>query len=95
MTDKDLRHMSRRELVELIYEMKLNEEELRGRLEQAERKLAERELKAAQAGSLAEAALAINGVFEAAQAAADDYLRAVRQAASHTAAPAEDTFQEP
>lgn len=47
-------------------------------MEQAEQKLREREIRIANAGSIADAALALNGVFEAAQKAAEDYLRSVR-----------------
>jgi len=47
-------------------------------LERAEQKLREREIHISEAGSIAEAALAVNGIFEAAQQAADDYLRSVK-----------------
>lgn len=79
MTDKELRRMSRQELVEIIYQQKKVEEALRKRLEAAEKKLNDREIKISNAGSIAEAALALNGVFEAAQKAADDYLRSIRK----------------
>ncbi len=76
--NKELKRMSRRELVEIIYEMKKNEQRLQAQLETAKEALAKRELYVNQAGSIAEAALALNQVFEAAQAAADDYLRNVK-----------------
>ncbi len=77
MKEKDLRHLSRQELVSIIYEMKKNEIKLRKELELAQQQLKEREIKIEKAGSIAEAALALNGIFEAAQAAADDYLRSL------------------
>lgn len=78
MTDKELRRLSRQELMGIIYQMKRNEQKLQARLERAEQKLLEREIHISQAGSIAEAALALNGIFEAAQQAADDYLRSVK-----------------
>lgn len=78
MTDKELRRLSRRELMEIIYQQKKNEQKLQARLERAEQKLQEREIHISQAGSIADAALALNGIFEAAQQAADDYLRSVK-----------------
>lgn len=64
--------------MDIIYQMKKNEQKLQARLERAEQKLQEREIRISQAGSIAEAALALNGIFEAAQQAADDYLRSVK-----------------
>lgn len=78
MTDKELRRLSRQELMDIIYQMKKNEQKLQARLERAEQKLREREIHISEAGSIAEAALAVNGIFEAAQQAADDYLRSVK-----------------
>ena len=53
-------------------------ERQRARAERAEKKLRERNVLLGEAGSIAEAALRIQGVFEAAQAAADQYLDSVR-----------------
>lgn len=53
MTDRQLRHLRRDELIDIIYTLQLRVE---------------------KAGSLAEAALAVSGVLEAAQRAADIYL---------------------
>lgn len=93
MTEKQLRKMSRLELVELLYRAEKEKEalrqELRERIAEKEKEketlqqeinelkaaLENREMKLRKAGSIAEAALSLNGVFEAAQQAADDYLR--------------------
>lgn len=53
---------------------------------QAQAQLQDRQLRLANAGSIAEAALSLNGVFDAAQAAADQYLQAVRTSAAETQA---------
>ena len=73
---KDLRHMSRGDLIEIIYEMKKNEEQLTAELEECRNKVPEvsEVITAEEPGSIASEALRINKVFEAAQAAADRYL---------------------
>lgn len=78
MTDRELRRMSRSELLEmLIMQMKENEE-LKKRLEEVENELESRRITASEAGSIAEAALRLNDVFEAADRAARQYLDNVR-----------------
>ncbi len=80
MKEKDLRHMGRRDLIELIAAMKKRELELDARVKELEARLEDRNIKITNAGSLAEAALSVNGVFEAAEAAADAYLRSIKEA---------------
>ena len=78
MADKELRHMSRGELVEIIYELKRRETELQESNQALKDQLADRSLHIEQSGSIAEAAMELNQVFTAAQAAADQYLESVR-----------------
>ncbi len=82
MTEKELKHLNKRELIEIIYELKVNEEKLQKELESAKAALEDRNIRMENAGSIAEASLAINGVFEKAQAAADEYLAAIKVAQS-------------
>ncbi len=82
MTERELRHLSRRDLIELIYQMKKTEEALQKELAMVQLKLKDKEIRIANAGSIAEASLVLNGVFDAAQAAADDYIRAIRTASA-------------
>ncbi len=77
-SDKELRHLKRSELIEIIYKMKQNEEILKQELDEANKKLEEREIILEKSGSIAEAALALNGIFEVAQQAADDYVHSVQ-----------------
>lgn len=77
--EKDLRHIKRSELLEIIYRYQQNEKTLREENEALKAALADRSIKISNAGSLAQAALMLNGVFEAAQAAADQYLEQVRE----------------
>ena len=82
MTDKTLRKMSRRELMEMLLERSKEVERLRAELEQAEQKLRNRQILLREAGSIAEASLRLNEVFESAQRAADQYLLNVKQLAA-------------
>ena len=71
MTDKELRRLSRSELLEMLIAQTEENSQLKIRLEQAEAQLRDRRIEIDKAGSLAEAALSLNGVFQAAEAAAD------------------------
>lgn len=81
MTDRELRKLSRAELLELLIAQTEENERLTQQLAAAEEALADRRLAIEQAGTLAEAALRLNGVFEAADQAAQQYLENVRRMA--------------
>ena len=78
MADRELRHMSRTELIEIIFALKQSEDQLRAENAALTAKLEDRQIHIENAGSIAQAALELNKVFEAAQAAADEYLASVR-----------------
>ena len=78
--------MHRAELIEIIYALKQSEDQLKAQNAALTAQLQDRQLRLANAGSIAEAALSLNGVFDAAQAAADQYLQAVRTSAAETQA---------
>lgn len=78
MTDKELRKLRRIELLELLVEQGEEMERLRGQLQKAQEALQERTIVIQKAGSLAEAALRLNGVFTAADQAARDYVDSLR-----------------
>ncbi len=81
MTDQELRRLSRADLLELLLKERQENERLRGQLEIASERLADRCIQIENCGSIAEAALRLNGVFEAAEAAAAQYLENVRRIA--------------
>lgn len=81
MTDKELKRLKRTELLEMLLKVSKENEALRQQLDEANKKLEDRQIIMANAGSIAEAALQINGVFDAAQKAADQYLASVMQLA--------------
>lgn len=79
MTDKELRKLKRTDLLELLIEQSKEVEALKGRVAELEQELADRRIQIQESGSIAEAALKLNGVFEAAEAAAQEYLENVRR----------------
>ena len=81
MTDRELRKLSRAELLELLLEESRENERLRAQLQEMNEKLADRAIRRERAGSIAEAALQLNGVFQAAEEAAAQYLENVRRLA--------------
>ena len=85
MTDKELKRLSRVELIDIIYELQKQKEAADAQVVQLQDQLNTRELHIAEAGSIAEAAISVNGVFEAAQAAADQYLLSIKAATANMA----------
>lgn len=79
MTEKELHKLKRAELLEMMLAQSREIESLRARVEQLEAQLADKEIRIQESGSIAEAALRLNGIFEAAQAAVDQYLENVRR----------------
>lgn len=101
MTNNDLKRMSRAELlVQTIELMRQNEalsEEIAGlksRLWEAREKLKSRDIEIGKTGSIAEAAMKLNGVFEAAQATADQYLENIERLNRETKAECDRMLEE-
>ena len=78
MTEKELRRLRRGELLELLLEQTKEAEALKKELSETKKQLESREIRLEKAGSIAEAALQVNGVFEAAQEAAAQYLENIQ-----------------
>ena len=66
--------LRKQDLLEILLELSKENHELREKNSNLEAQLQERALTVSQAGSLAEAALQLNGVFKAAQDACDQYI---------------------
>lgn len=73
MTDQELKKLNRNDLLQILLEQSREIEQLKERLARAEAALGEKSLKIDNAGSIAEAALQLNGIFEAAQNACKQY----------------------
>ena len=79
MIDKEFRRLRRIELIDVIYKLQNSEEQLQAEIASLKQQMANRELKLSKAGSIAGAAMSLNGVFEAAQATADQYVTEVQK----------------
>ena len=77
MISKELKKLSRRELVDIIYQLKKNEEQLREEIATLEEQLQDKHIKLSVAGSIAEAAIDITNIFQTAQRTADLYLQEI------------------
>ena len=78
MTPKELRRLRRSDLMEMLLQLSKENLQLRQELEDTKQQLAEKHIIIEEAGSLAEAALRLSGIFEAAQAACDQYTENIR-----------------
>ena len=79
MTERELRGLSRTDLLELLLAQRKENEQLRCQLDEAQAQLAERAININEAGSIAEASLKLSGIFEAAQDSCQIYLDNIRQ----------------
>lgn len=73
MTAGELKRMRRSDLLEMLLQMRKENDQLRQELELAKQALNDRTVAVEQCGSLAEAVVKLNGLMEAAQAACDQY----------------------
>ena len=74
MTEKELRRLSRAELLEMLLAQTEENRQLKRELQEAREALTDRKIAIEEFGSMAEAALRLNGVFEAADQAVRQYL---------------------
>ena len=79
MTDRDIRKLSRRDLLQMLIEQSQEVQALREKLAEAEKALEDKTIAIDNAGSIAEAALRLSGIFQAAQDASQQYIDNVRK----------------
>ena len=79
MTDKELRRLGRRELLELLMQQQQQNEKLRKRIAELEKTVSDRTIEIERTGSMAEAALMLSGVFQAADEAVARYKENIRR----------------
>ena len=82
MTEKDLKKLNRYQLLEMLIIQTERADELERKLEEAQQKLDSRDVQMTVMGSIAEASLQLSGIFDAAQNAADIYLKAAKEQAA-------------
>ena len=79
MTDRELQRLRREDLLQILIGQQRQIQELTEALEKAEAALDTRKIEQGNSGSIAEAALRMNQVFEAADRAAADYQARVQE----------------
>lgn len=75
---KELKRLNRAELLELLLTQTRETERLQKELEETKARLNDRNLRIQETGDLAQAVLSLNGVMEAAQTAANQYLENIQ-----------------
>lgn len=78
MDTKDLKKLKRGDLLEILVEISEENDRLKAENAKLKEQLEDKILIMNKAGSIAEASLRLNEVFETAQAAADQYLASIR-----------------
>ena len=78
MTQKEVRKLKRTDLLEILIEQRKEIDRLQEELIAANTRLSDRTIQIDKIGSIAEAALQLNGIFEAAQNACDQYLHNIQ-----------------
>lgn len=79
MDNNELKKLNRKQLLELLFKQAVHVEELENKIAELEKKLNDKQLTQQEFGSIAEAALKVNGVFEAAEAAATQYVENIKR----------------
>ena len=79
MQQKDLHKLGKTDLLTLIYKQEKQIQRLTKEVEDLNQQLENRTIQMKEAGSIAEASLKINKIFEAAQQAADEYLESIKE----------------
>ena len=78
MTDKEFKRLSRSQLIDVIYQLQLQLDQVTAKNQELEQQLADKRLRLQNAGNIAEAALAMNDCFLSAQNAAAQYLNEIQ-----------------
>ena len=86
MISKELKKLSRRELVDIIYQLKKNEQEKLDQIAALGEQLQDKRIRISLAGSIAEAATDITQIFANAQRTADLYLHEIAAMKAETEA---------
>lgn len=94
MNGKELKKLSRRELVEIIYQLKKNEQEMQEKMDAMQQEIEDKRMRLEKAGSIADAATSITELFATAQNSADIYLQEITAMKEDTAKECEQMIAE-
>ena len=86
MTDKEFKRLSRAQLIDIIYQLQLQIDELTEKNQGLEKALEDKRIRIKNAGNIAHAALEINDCFRSAQNAAEQYLNEIKAIREETEA---------
>lgn len=78
MSPKELRRLNRSDLLEMLLELSKENDRLLQEVKQLREELEQRRIAIEKCGSMAEAALSLNGVFQATQSACEQYIENVK-----------------
>ncbi|WP_369695308.1 hypothetical protein, partial [Streptococcus merionis] len=76
---KTIKRLKKVEMLEIMSKQAEEIDRLRQRIDELESQLADKQVKLAEVGSIAEASLRLTNIFEEAQTAADIYLENIRR----------------
>ena len=79
MTEKELKKLTRYQLLELLIVQTERADKLQQQLDKAQQRLNDKEIQMTVLGSIAEAAMQLTGIFQSAQEAADLYVNAAKK----------------
>jgi hypothetical protein len=94
MTDKEIRHLSKTELLSIIRDQEQELQQVKKQAEELRLSLDDRRSHIDKCGSIAEASLQMNQVFQSAQAAAEQYLAEIREKRDRADADAQEILAE-
>lgn len=94
MVSKELKKLNRRELIELIYQMKKNEQRLQAENDALRAELEEKQRRLSEVESVTEAAMTITSVLSAARESADLYLKEIASIKADTEMECKKIIQE-
>ena len=86
MTDKEFKRLGRAQLIDIIYQLQLQLDQVNEEKQALESELKDKRLRLQSAGNIAEAALEINDCFRSAQNAAEQYLNEIETIREETEA---------
>jgi cell division septum initiation protein DivIVA len=86
MTDKEFKRLGRAQLIDIIYQLQLQLDQVNEEKQALESELKDKRLRLQSAGNIAEAALEINDCFRSAQNAAEQYINEIKAIREETEA---------
>lgn len=78
-SEKELSRLNRNDLLEIMLAITEENEKLKEQVKELQAQLDDRAIKISESGTLAEAVVKLNGLFEAAQATCDEYVYNVQK----------------